>query len=234
MGMSNFHTIIYVFTISLLKWVESGEKIAESQIGANVGEKERKQAQASRVNFGLRVTDVLRVGRRRPRPGARPSLCFVCAARSISEEFSSGDTRCRDNDEQQSAHSRDPRKDKEDKERGDDGTYPGLTFMHKTIIEYSSEPMSLKLAEKIFTKLLESCVSPQKRERGKWEKVKAVIYISQALIAVIPSCRNDKSIRRKQFTEAADIPGDHGVPTGRHRPDPDAGSASIPHHQRPK
>lgn len=47
------------------------------------------------------------------------------AARSISEEFSSGDARNRDNGEPGpgSTHSRDPRspKDKEDKERGDEG-----------------------------------------------------------------------------------------------------------------
>lgn len=45
-------------------------------------------------------------------------------ARSISEEFSSGDTRYRDNGESTSStHSRDPRspKEKEDKERGDEG-----------------------------------------------------------------------------------------------------------------
>lgn len=49
-------------------------------------------------------------------------LLFV--ARSISEEFSSGDAKYRDNDEPvQSSHGRDPRytKDKEDKERGDEG-----------------------------------------------------------------------------------------------------------------
>lgn len=45
-------------------------------------------------------------------------------ARSISEEFSSGDAKYRDNDEPvQASHGRDPRytKDKEDKERGDEG-----------------------------------------------------------------------------------------------------------------
>lgn len=40
---------------------------------------------------------------------------IVCAARSISEEFSSGDTRYRDNEE--SAHGKE-RKDKEDRDEG--------------------------------------------------------------------------------------------------------------------
>lgn len=63
----------------------------------------------------------------------RFTVCFP--ARSISEEFSSGDARYRDNGEpgSGSAHGRDPRspKEKEDKERGDEGI--SIYFVRLTV-----------------------------------------------------------------------------------------------------
>lgn len=58
---------------------------------------------------------------------------FLFVARSISEEFSSGDAKYRDNDEPvQGPHGRDPRynKDKEDKERGDEGILFKRMILH--------------------------------------------------------------------------------------------------------
>lgn len=56
----------------------------------------------------------------------KPNYCLI-TARSISEEFSSGDTKNRDSDDAMqptSGHNKDPKspKDKDDKERGDEGT----------------------------------------------------------------------------------------------------------------
>ncbi|XP_071865436.1 diacylglycerol kinase theta isoform X2 [Bombus fervidus] len=67
-------------------------------------------------------------------------------ARSISEEFSSGDTRYRDNGESTSStHSRDPRspKEKEDKERGDEEmvkVYDGDNSLRRRIFRVISVP----------------------------------------------------------------------------------------------
>ncbi|XP_058803614.1 diacylglycerol kinase theta isoform X2 [Phymastichus coffea] len=72
-------------------------------------------------------------------------------ARSISEEFSSGDTRGRDNDEspaqsQSQAHGRDPRpgKDKEDKEREEESVkvYDGNSSLRRRIFRLISAPKS--------------------------------------------------------------------------------------------
>lgn len=63
--------------------------------------------------------------------------CELFTARSISEEFSSGDSRYRDNDEpaQQGAHSRDPQKaqkEKDEKEKGDEGKM----HFHSLLIQF--------------------------------------------------------------------------------------------------
>lgn len=48
--------------------------------------------------------------------------CYFFSARSISEEFSSGDTRYKDNDETASSHGKE-RKDKEDRDEGIGNTF---------------------------------------------------------------------------------------------------------------
>ncbi|XP_034936028.1 diacylglycerol kinase theta isoform X2 [Chelonus insularis] len=75
-------------------------------------------------------------------------------ARSTSEEFSSGDTRNRDNDEltQSASHSKDLRspKEKDDKERGDEETikvYDGNLSMRRKIYRVINVPRSATTAE---------------------------------------------------------------------------------------
>lgn len=79
----------------------------------------------------------------------RFTVCFP--ARSISEEFSSGDARYRDNGEPGpgSAHGRDPRspKEKEDKERGDEGIsiYFVRLTVHARSVHRSCFPLSAEM-----------------------------------------------------------------------------------------
>ncbi|XP_043462272.1 diacylglycerol kinase theta isoform X5 [Leptopilina heterotoma] len=82
--------------------------------------------------------------------------------RSISEEFSSGDSRYRDNDEpvQQGAHSRDPRaqKEKDEKERADEEmikVYDGNNSLSRRIFRVISVPRQAT-TEQILTSALRS------------------------------------------------------------------------------
>ncbi|XP_031848599.1 diacylglycerol kinase theta isoform X5 [Nomia melanderi] len=129
--------------------VRRNDVLAREYSCHNIGE-QFDFAESEQIGAAGRLAEALRrlslVLPRSCRGNCHASPPYV-QARSISEEFSSGDTRCRDNGEPgpSGVHSRDPRspKEKEDKDRGDEEmikVYDGNSSFSRRILRVISVP----------------------------------------------------------------------------------------------